>query len=171
MEAQFAIRLTDGTIIDRTGSCWSGVPAKFRTRTAARDFFFPFKSETAARAYLRTARKWGDDFPAWFRGAAIVGVLEARASNATATNPKTGETTMPKKLPPDPENMNDDRASWAEVALQAFMDETGTDPEDAISDLIADLKHLCDRKGDVYGDADAMIARGQRCYEEEILPE
>lgn len=52
-----------------------------------------------------------------------------------------------KLLPADPENMNEDRAAWAGTALDTFQEATGTDPEDAVSDLIADLHHWCDRNG------------------------
>lgn len=72
-----------------------------------------------------------------------------------------------KPLPPDPEEKNDDRAGWAETAVQAFMAETGTDPGDAICDLIADLKHLCDRQPGLYGKFDAALRRGTYHYEEE----
>ena len=50
-----------------------------------------------------------------------------------------------KKLPPDPENMNDDRAEWAASALRQFRCVTGTDYEDALGDLLGDLMHWCDR--------------------------
>jgi hypothetical protein len=42
-------------------------------------------------------------------------------------------------LPPDPERMNDDRAGWAGLAIAAFKDATGTDDEDMLCDLLADL--------------------------------
>ena len=50
-------------------------------------------------------------------------------------------------LPPDPEERNDERAEWAQSAINAFRIATGTDPEDAVSDLLADLMHWCDRYG------------------------
>lgn len=52
---------------------------------------------------------------------------------------------MKKKLPPDPEHMNDDRASWAALALRHFRRATGADREDALGDLICNLMHWCDR--------------------------
>jgi hypothetical protein len=61
-----------------------------------------------------------------------------------------------KPLPPDPEEQNDDRAEWALDAVQCFMKRTGLTEEGdgldtAIYDLIADLAHLCDRRGlDLY---------------------
>lgn len=42
---------------------------------------------------------------------------------------------------------NTDRAQWAEKAIQAFMDETGTDREDALADLLCNLHHWCDAEG------------------------
>jgi hypothetical protein len=53
---------------------------------------------------------------------------------------------MPKrKLPKDPDNMNGNRAGWAEAAILTFEAETKVDREDALCDLIADLAHWCDR--------------------------
>jgi hypothetical protein len=52
-----------------------------------------------------------------------------------------------KRLPPDPEKMNEERADWAQSAIDTFMDETGCDFEDSVCDLLANLAHLCDRKG------------------------
>jgi hypothetical protein len=40
------------------------------------------------------------------------------------------------QLPPDPENMNGDRAEWAGAALRHFQCVTGTDYEDALGDLL-----------------------------------
>lgn len=48
-------------------------------------------------------------------------------------------------LPPDPDGMNFDRSSWADRAISAFRDASGTDMEDALSDLLADLMHWADR--------------------------
>ena len=53
---------------------------------------------------------------------------------------------------PDPEGQNDDRAQWALVAAKAFAKRTRLKIEadgldTAISDLLADLGHLCDRNG------------------------
>lgn len=46
--------------------------------------------------------------------------------------------------------MNDRRAHWAEMTLEYFMNLTGTDRLDAISDLLTDIEHLCDRKPEIY---------------------
>jgi len=52
---------------------------------------------------------------------------------------------MTNTLPPHPENMNDHRVKWAAAALRCFQRETGTDNEDALTDLLCDLMHWCDR--------------------------
>lgn len=52
-----------------------------------------------------------------------------------------------REVPPDPDELNDDRAVWAEVALAAFATETGCDQADALPDLLCDLLHWCDRTG------------------------
>lgn len=49
-------------------------------------------------------------------------------------------------LPPDPDNLNDDRATWAAEAVRHFRRVTGADWNDAVSDLLCDLMHLCDRQ-------------------------
>ena len=50
------------------------------------------------------------------------------------------------QLPPDPEGMNDSRAAWAGQAIHHFALTTGTDKEDALADLLADILHWCDRQ-------------------------
>lgn len=57
------------------------------------------------------------------------------------------ETANRESSLPDPDQQNDDRASWAEKAIEAFCVATGSDLEDAVSDLVADLGHFCDRHG------------------------
>lgn len=60
---------------------------------------------------------------------------------------------MPKiTIPADPEEMNYDRAEWALQGLRGFVEETGQSfdedgYEEIIGDFLADLAHLCDRKG------------------------
>jgi hypothetical protein len=67
-------------------------------------------------------------------------------------------------LPPDPERMNDDRAGWAGLAIAAFKDATGTDDEDMLCDLLADLMHWADR---AQYDFEAALTGGRDHYEEE----
>lgn len=75
-------------------------------------------------------------------------------------------TNMP--LPPDPEAMNDSRAAWAGQAIDHFAFTTGTDKEDALSDLLADLMHWCDRQQVSF---DRELARAREHYEAETLGE
>src|SRR5947208_2172293 len=58
---------------------------------------------------------------------------------------------MKHQLPPDPEGMNDRRAEWAAGCIHHFQCWTGTDFEDAVCDLLADLMHWCDRNGQDFG--------------------
>ena len=68
-------------------------------------------------------------------------------------------------LPPDPDGMNDQRAEWAQLALTPFCHATGSwDPDESITDLIADLMHLCDRSG---LDPQTIITRAIDHYEAE----
>ena len=53
---------------------------------------------------------------------------------------------MEKILPPDPDGQNEDRAMWAEDALQAFMIATGSERDTALADLLCDLMHWADRE-------------------------
>ena len=75
---------------------------------------------------------------------------------------------MTRKLPPDPDAMNDSRAEWAEAALSAFMRETGTDQEDALVDLLADLLHWADRNSHNFN---AALERAREHYEAETAGE
>lgn len=75
------------------------------------------------------------------------------------------EKPEPKKgLPADPEEKNDDRAGWANSAIEEFESVTRTDREDALSDLLADLGHWCDRNG---FDFAKELRRGMYHYNEE----
>lgn len=72
-----------------------------------------------------------------------------------------------RKLPPDPEGMNDRRAEWAGHALAAFMSQTGTDSNSAVTDLLCDLMHLADREGT---DFTADLQRARLHYDAETSP-
>ncbi len=78
----------------------------------------------------------------------------------------TSTTTPQKQLPADPDVMNDDRADWAAAAIDAFIDATGADREDALSDLLSDLMHLCDRVDDL-GNFKEQLERARGHYEAE----
>jgi hypothetical protein len=70
------------------------------------------------------------------------------------------------------EPSNDDRAEWALEACEAFGESTGLSVKDeletVITDLIANLLHLCDRNG-ISGDE--AIERAQMHYDCEIEAE
>ena len=74
--------------------------------------------------------------------------------------------TSQETLPPDPENFNHERATFAGVAVDAFIAHTRTEPEDALSDLLCNLRHSSDRNN---YDFEAALIRGQKSYEEETL--
>ena len=88
---------------------------------------------------------------------------------------------MPKPLPPDPDNQNEDRAVWAITAINAFRKATRTELEDALSDLLCDLMHLADRREAFLGRPDdpesmleefeAALDRARRHYEDETTEE
>jgi hypothetical protein len=80
--------------------------------------------------------------------------------------PENKTTPSTKTLPHDPDGMNDERSIWAEAAIEAFEDATGCDREDALSDLLTDLMHWCDRNSVDFADA-LNNARGM--YVEETL--
>ncbi len=69
-----------------------------------------------------------------------------------------------KPLPPDPEERNDQRAYHANTALLQFQRLTGADTEDALSDLLADLLHWCDRNGQDFA---TELQRARTHYEVE----
>lgn len=68
------------------------------------------------------------------------------------------------KLPPDPEEMNDERSDWAQAGLDGFMTVCRTDAPDALPDLLADFGHWCDRNGEDFG---ALLKRAAFHYNEE----
>jgi len=76
------------------------------------------------------------------------------------------------RLIADPEEKNDDRADWAYEALCSFQSATGLGDEDgldtAVSDLLADIAHLCDRER---LDFSHLILRAKNHYEAETEPD
>ena len=67
-------------------------------------------------------------------------------------------------LPPDPEKMNGDRATWATAALRQFQCATGCDYEDSLGDLLSDLMHWSDSNN---FDFEAALCRARSHYEAE----
>ncbi len=82
------------------------------------------------------------------------------------STPHSDRAATASSLPPDPEGMNDHRSAWAGEAIATFMLATGTDLEDAVSDLLADIRHWCDRH-DI--DFDVELGRAVAHYEAETL--
>jgi len=66
-----------------------------------------------------------------------------RPPRAQSKTKAQGKPTEP--LPPDPKRRNANRARCAAAILAEFQRQTGADREDALSDLLADLMHWCDR--------------------------
>ena len=85
---------------------------------------------------------------------------------STLTTPHADQSTTASSLPPDPEGMNDHRSAWAGEAIATFMLATGTDLEDAVSDLLVDIRHWCDRHNI---DFDVEQGRAVAHYEAETL--
>ncbi len=81
-------------------------------------------------------------------------------TSITARDHRRGD----RPLPLDPEGLNADRALWGAIALEAFRRETGADLTDAVSDLLADLMHWCDRFGQEF---ERELRRAVNHYAEE----
>jgi hypothetical protein len=106
-------------------------------------------------------------------GADIAGGSDMQWDDASMTRCPECDRDGPLKefrtrpdLPPDPEGMNDSRAGWAADAVTAFRSATGTDEGDAVSDLLADLMHWCDRHGQDFGH---QLTRARDHYAAETL--
>ncbi|MBA9859201.1 hypothetical protein [Ralstonia insidiosa] len=65
---------------------------------------------------------------------------------------------------PDPDGLNDERATWARQALDTFKHATECDEESVVGDLLCALMHFCDRAG---VDFMSEMGRAVRHYEEE----
>ena len=98
---------------------------------------------TAREAQLLLTNEW-NDHPSWPDIARTIRAAQCDRSG------DGGDDERPAGLPPDPEELNDARAMWAEAALRTFADVSGLDIEadgwdTAICNLVADLRHLADR--------------------------
>lgn len=65
---------------------------------------------------------------------------------------------------------NNDRAGWAQAAVDAFaskteMDRAGEDFETIAADLLCDLMHLCDKNGVKFHE---VLERGNANYQAEV---
>jgi hypothetical protein len=63
------------------------------------------------------------------------------------------------------EPTNKDRAEWAHQALEAFEAATGSEGDDAMCDLLADLMHYCRLNDISFGDE---LSRAERHFTEEV---
>lgn len=71
-------------------------------------------------------------------------------------------------IPPDPDEMNDRRAAWAQAAVTEFERSTRTEDGDALTDLFTALQHLCDRRHDEIGwNFEQALNRSRGQYQEE----
>ena len=91
-----------------------------------------------------------------------------RKSKHTSGQHARPENTMRTKdrLPPDPEGMNDHRASVAKELVRAFCKACQVDRQDAVADLLCNMMHLCDRDHRL-GGFDAGLIRAYRHYRAE----
>jgi len=62
------------------------------------------------------------------------------------------QITIPTHGGNDPDDMNDKRAQWGLNAINGIMRDTGTDREDALSDLLADLMHAAHHHGEDFAE-------------------
>ena len=69
---------------------------------------------------------------------------DSRLRNHSPLKRKPGRQPAQTR-PRQGEPSNADRALWAAAAVEEFRRQTGTDPQDALCDLLADLLHWCDR--------------------------
>jgi hypothetical protein len=72
--------------------------------------------------------------------------------------------SQPRKLPPDPDELNDKRAEWAGEAVQQFMRVTKVEQADVLSDLLADLMHWADHNDQYF---EIALRKARRHYTEE----
>ena len=69
---------------------------------------------------------------------------------------------------PDPDGQNEDRARWAQTALEAFQTETQTEDCDRLKDLLCDLMHWSDEHaGETGADFETALDSAKHHYEAE----
>jgi|SRR5882672_3084530 len=73
-----------------------------------------------------------------------------------------------RKLPPDTQGRNKERAEWAGKALHTFRSATDSDFHDAACDLLCDLMHWCDEEGFKF---DSELRRARENYAAETQPD
>jgi hypothetical protein len=82
-------------------------------------------------------------------------------------NHKRYSEFLMKNLSAGLEDMNASRVRWADMLLEEFQSLTGSDLEDAVSDLLADLMHWCDQSGQNF---EKELCRAQTHYKAETAP-
>ena len=90
--------------------------------------------------------------------------MKKQKRNAKAQFRTKTQSKPPQSLPQDPDRLNAHRALWAAAALAELRRQTGADLEDAVSDLLADLMHWCDRFGQEFP---KELRRALNHYQEE----
>ena len=86
------------------------------------------------------------------------------SANVWPSWPRRSASGDSMKLPTDPQERNDERALWAQIALAAFMAETNTDESGALVEFLAGVMHWCDRSGETF---EAQLERARSLYREE----
>lgn len=71
-----------------------------------------------------------------------------------------------RRLPPDPECANGERAEWAAAAVAAFETVTRGDIQNTLGDLLCDLHHFADRHPE-YGSFEAAYRVAMMHYSAE----
>ena len=75
------------------------------------------------------------------------------------------------KLPPDPDNMNDERAAWASECLEAMHAMTGCEMgQEALGDLLCNLFHWGDRNGFTPQQIENVFSHAREMYRQETMP-
>ena len=69
------------------------------------------------------------------------------------------------------EPSNKDHASWAQVAITAFQQCTGSDDETVLRDLLGDLMHWADQQPEDRESFYSAIETATRYYDEEVAEE
>ena len=95
-----------------------------------------------------------------------VSQLDSNTTSTAKSEPEHAANTSKEKMIMSHEPTNADRCKWAMAAVQVFADATGLDVEDdgletAITDLLADLLHLCDKNSLQLSD---LMASAERHY-------
>ena len=76
-----------------------------------------------------------------------------------------------KKLPPDPDGMNEKRALWADACIHLMSRQTGCEPgQQALGDLLCNIFHWGDRHGIAPKEIQNIFTSRYQLYREETAP-